>query len=211
MTLALRSFAELVRRAQVRTFTGDLVVREGDGTEHRVVFRSGVVVDVRIFGRFDPILKRLLDDGALTESLFVATLEGLGRTRRRAGDLALDAGVPRTALQDALRAQGERRLRALSSIVRGRGREAFLSPRPVRASEVAFRLDPTRLVHPADGAPPPKRRPVKAPTKRGSRDRRALRRLAFALHPDRHPHLSDAEREVLARRLASATAEFHER
>jgi curved DNA-binding protein CbpA len=40
-------------------------------------------------------------------------------------------------------------------------------------------------------------------------DRRAFRRLAFALHPDRHPHLSDAEKKALARRLAAVTAAFH--
>jgi DNA-binding phage protein len=206
--LALRSLSELCRRAERLAFTGDLILREHDGIEHHVVFRSGTVVDVRVRGHFDPILKRLFDEGSLDPRQLVCALEGLGQSRRRAGDLALELGVPRRTIDRALAKQGERRFSTLVEIARARGRDAWLVPRPVRPGEVAFRLMVGRLLRRRTTATTTTApRSERAPPARDRR--RALRRLAFALHPDRHQNLSDAERDRLRRRLAEVTAAYH--
>ena len=180
-------------------------MREIDGTEHRVIFRRGTVVDVRVAGLFDPILEALLEEGALSPGTFVTALEGLGRSQRRAGDIAVDA-AGRLFVTDY----------AYDFI-----EQTFPQYIDWQASDVAFRLEILPLIRRSiRGASDHRRKPrVDAPAEmarmareRGSRgrdDRRALRRLAFALHPDRHADLSDAKRERLAIQLAEATAAFH--
>ncbi len=202
--------SELCQRAQRLAFSGDLILREHDGAEHRLVFRNGAVVDVRIRGHFDPILRRLFEEGSLDPEQLVRALEGLGQSRRRAGDLAMELGVPRRTLHRALANQGRRRFASLARIARQKGRDAWLHRREVRHAEVAFRLDVASLLR--ELGPPPAPAMTRAPPnpKRTRKDRRrALRRMAFALHPDRHQDLSERERADLSRRLAQLTARFH--
>ncbi|MBW2464245.1 MAG: hypothetical protein JRH11_21530 [Deltaproteobacteria bacterium] len=215
VSLALRSFGELSARAAARSFTGDLVVREADGTEHRVVMRRGMIVDVHVAGLFDPILTELHRVGDLSDTAYVEALEALGRSQRRSGDLARDAGTSADAVTRALARQGAERMKTLRERTRDRGREAFLHAREVPSREVRCRLE---------ALPHLRRRPNDAPSRRPSEaayrpdvstkrpiapDRRALRRLAFELHPDRHPHLSKRERAAMADELRAATAAFH--
>lgn len=231
VSLALRSLGELGTRAARAAFTGDLVLREADGTEHRVVMRRGTIVDVCVAGRFDPLLAELHRTGDLNDADYVSVLEALGRSKRRAGDLARDVGASGDAITRALARQGAARMQSLRARARDRGREAFLSPREVTTREVRCRLDALpHLNQPRPPANPAKAannkaakastprqaqrrdqpyRPVPTAPRPPPRDRRALRRLAFELHPDRHPHLSDAERATMADQLRRATAAFH--
>jgi len=215
VSLALRSFGELSARAVARSFTGDLVVREADGTEHRVVMRRGTIVDVHVAGRFDPILTELHRAGDLSDTKYVEALEALGRSQRRSGDLAREAGTSANAVTRALARQGAARMKTLRERARDRGREAFLQARDVPSREVRCRLDalphlrrrPTDTPRPRPSDPP--YRPAVSTKRPMAPDRRALRRLAFALHPDRHPHLSERERAAMADELRAATAAFH--
>jgi hypothetical protein len=243
VSLALRSFDALLHRALSEKREGDVVLREQSGATHRVTVRGGYVVRVRVSGRFDPILAELRRAGALSPASYVRALEGLGRTERRAGQLAIDVGLSQETVARALAAQTRRRLgailaRALAAQTRRRlgavlaraleaGRDAWLEARKVRADEVDARIGlgelskqrPARKPeHPRGGqrrcaarAEPRDAKTPRAtePHARTARDRRALRKLAFALHPDRHAHLSKEARAALAEELARATAAFH--
>jgi hypothetical protein len=227
VSLALRSFDALLHRALSEKREGDVVLREQSGATHRVTVRGGYVVRVRVSGRFDPILAELRRAGALSPASYVRALEGLGRTERRAGQLAIDVGLSQETVARALAAQTRRRLGAVLARALEAGRDAWLEARKVRADEVDARIGlgelskqrPARKPeHPRGGqrrcaarAEPRDAKTPRAtePHARTARDRRALRKLAFALHPDRHAHLSKEARAALAEELARATAAFH--
>ena len=213
-------------------------MRERDGTRHVVILRGGRIVAARVAGRFDPLLATLRRDGAVSRAGWQTALEALGRSERRSGQLAIElAGVDARAVRAALEAQLRSRLAVVLERAATHGRDAWLEPRTVPASEQAAVLTiaaalaaphaaaahhtatyPT-AAHASASAPrasrgqPPRRSATPAlpgtASRRGARDRRALRRLAYALHPDRNAHLSPEARDALAAELASATAAFH--
>lgn len=237
----LASLAAVLRSAAARRVTGDLRVRERDGRVHRIVLRAGAVVAAHAAGRFDPILEALRRDGALTPDDWQAALEALGRSERRAGQLAMElAGVPRDTVRAALAEQTRRAVHFVLERGVRFGVEAWVEQREVGPAEVVTWLEPGALL--AAGSPRPRaatgrrvdsprevaadeparrtasraRRaapgtvaPPAPPAHPSTLDRRALRQLAFALHPDRNAHLPAGAREALAARLAEATAAFH--
>lgn len=203
-------------------------MRESHGAIHRATLRGGYVVAVRVADRFDPLLDILRGCGAIDADGWYAAMEALGRSDRRAGDLALDvAGASPMAVHHALRAQARRRLEVMGERARRGGSCVSFRTRRVAAGEIATRLSLGDLP-----APTPRRRPV-SPAPRSARERRPsspgtrvapapaptrgdppigrreLRRLAFELHPDRNLHLDAPSRERLARRLAELTAAYH--
>ncbi len=209
----------LVELARERS-EGDVLVHERDGTTHRLVLRGGHVVSVRIAGRFDPLLETLHRAGLLRGPAFQATLEALARSERRAGALATEVGgVAGNRVRAALRAQTQKRLAALLTIAAERGSRARFVPRPVRPAEVAATVAlasappaDVRAPHLAPKAAPPPPAPTHAPSPPPDPQalaRARLRRLAFALHPDRHAGLPPDRRAALAERLARATAAYH--
>lgn len=180
--------------------------------------RDGRIVSARVAGGFDPILEALRRQGALSEPGWQAAIEALGRSERKAGRLAVEVGGARDRdVREALRRQARRRLSAILERAMTHGRDAWLEPRVVTPSEQATSLpvetlfDDPQLWGVGLGRRPARTaelRPHSDPAP-GARDRRALRRLAFALHPDRHPNLSAEARAALAAELARATAAFH--
>ena len=187
-----------------------------------MTLRDGRVVAVRAAGRFDPILELLRRHGAMNERAWAQSIEQLARSERPAGQLAIDTGVAERTLRSALSAQARSRLQCILARADGHGRDAWLEPRAVAPSEQATSLSVHELLgEPAQVQPTP--RPLgarAADVSEGTvpfatsasgqrRDKRALRRLAFVLHPDRNAHLSPDARAALAARLAEATADYH--
>ncbi len=213
--LALRSLHEALRLAGQRDFDGDIVIRERDGASHRITLRGGVIVAARVAGRFNPLLESMRRTGALAPEGFVRALEALARSERRSGQLAIErGGASARSVREALAAQLSARLTEIHRRALENGRETWLEARSVAATEAAGRVEATRA--PRATAPPRATRPASAPSVPPAaplslEQRRALRRLAFMLHPDRHAHLPEPERNALERRLADATARFHAR
>ena len=215
VALSQRSLRELLLAAARARASGDVVVRERGGTRHRVTLRDGRVVAVRAAGRFDPILELLRRHGALNERAWAQSIEQLARSERRAGRLAIEtAGISESALRTALAVQARERLRKILARAETHGLDAWLVPRDVPPSEQAVSLCARDLLGEraeVQASPRPLLEEVQANPRPplASRDKRALRRLALALHPDRNAHLSPEARARLAARLAEATAAYH--
>lgn len=178
--------------AELADLEGEIRIHHGDAT-HRILMRAGKVVAVRVAGRFDPLLGRLRERGALSEVGYRATLEAMATSERRSGELARMHGVERDALQHALEAQVRAALDALRRRLDASAR-VEVYPRRVEAREiVAF-------------APVPRVRSPRRATPRALPRHRALARIARELHPDRAMHLPEAERRRRERRLAHLSA-----
>src|SRR5689334_12853458 len=103
------TLGDCMARAARRRLDGELRIGP-----HAVVLRAGRVVAARVAGRFDPILMALHEGGALSAEGFWAALEAIGRSDRKAGDLAIDvAGVPARIVRQALEAQLRARVAVL--------------------------------------------------------------------------------------------------
>ncbi|MDH5493190.1 MAG: hypothetical protein OEY14_14650, partial [Myxococcales bacterium] len=193
-----------------------------------VRIRFGAVVGVHVEGGFDPLLTRLRGRGAIeTDALRRALLEvGAGR---RAGDAARREGVEGAVIREALRTQAFERLQIVASWVAAGARLRFESGAiPMReastlllGSELPGHASSGRRAEtrpcagsPSSPGPASGSRARGAAQLRGARSadrpsRAELRRLALALHPDRHPDLPAALRDAMASRLADLTALHH--
>lgn len=211
VALSQRSLRELLLGAARARASGDVVVRERGGIRHRVTLRDGRVVAVRAAGSFDPILELLRRKGLLNERAWAQSIEQLARSERRAGQLALEAaGVTGAALRSALADQARDRLRRVLARADTHGLDAWLDRRDVAPSEQAVSLEAPDLLGDTETAREiPRPLPAPPPRPRSPRDKRMLRRLALALHPDRNAHLSPDARARLAAQLAEATAAYH--
>ncbi len=194
--------------------TGDVVVRERDGAEHRITLKAGRIVAARVAGWFDPLLDAMRRDGALSPSEWQRALEALGRSERPAGQLAVEVGASHAAVRAALDRQTRRAVRAALERAAEHGRDGWLEPREIGPTEPVTSLSVDEVL----GDPPARERPPRAsgarprrtpPSRPAPLDRKALRRLAFALHPDRHGHLDPEARAALGARLGALTAEYH--
>jgi len=192
-----------LRRARLRDVLGELGVQRAEGElrivsgarVHRILVRAGRVVAAHVAGRFDPLVARLRRTGLLDASSASEVLAAMSRSERRAGELARAAGVPEAAIFEALRRQLDDALTALE-VLDGTAAALTFERREVRAAEVQ-----------ALGAAPTRARPKKRLAPCVTRvDRRALRRLALELHPDRTAHLPERERRARAARFAKLTA-----
>lgn len=197
-SLSERPFDALLREAADARADGLVVLRDRAGARHGVWLRAGYVVGVHVAGRFDPLLEILRRRGALDARAQRACVARLGE--RRAGALASALfGVRPAEVRDALRAQLVGRLAALLQIAGSEGYDAALEPGAVPEGEASLCMPLGALMRRVPGAAP--RTPEDA--------RRELRRLAKALHPDRHGRLDPAVQRALARQLAEATAAYH--
>ncbi|MCB9622681.1 MAG: DUF4388 domain-containing protein [Sandaracinus sp.] len=184
---------------------GELSIDDRAG-RHRVLFRAGRPVSAHVRGRFDPLLARLKEHGALDPAGHRAALRQLATTERRAGEVARAFGVEAGAIEDALRAQLGAALDALGRRVNGTSARFRFEARAVAASEIRAWPEPSSKgrVHgkAARPNPPVAHEPV-------ALDRATFRRLARQLHPDRGHGLSEEERAKNAERLAVLTARWH--
>jgi len=218
--LRLSTLGDLLGTVHRAGATGTLELTTDDGRTHRVHVASGLVTLVELDGP-SPTLAELLktagvlDDGTLRRALLRAL-----SSRRLVGEvLARDFHVSPHVIDGALREQLAVRLRVLESLADARvsfrvavrpPREA-LSDRPLQASEF---LRGRRRARDRNKAPAPARDSSAYTLLGVSRDadateiRRAFRRLARELHPDRHPHASEVERRSLALKFAQVAAAY---
>jgi DnaJ-domain-containing protein 1 len=198
--------------------SGTLELIEDRGRTHRVHLASGCVTAVEIDGASPPLAELLKTAGALDDlTLRRAILRAL-TSRRLVGEvLASDFHVAPDLIDSTIRSQLALRLRALETIDDARisfrvavrpPREA-LKDRPLQATEFLRGRRRARDRHGAqssDGS---------AYTLLGVRRdadaaeiRRAFRKLARELHPDRHPEASEPERRALAVKFAQVAAAY---
>lgn len=217
-----RTLFEVLRALHDERAEGDLVVRDRSGAVHRVVLRAGRPVAAKVRGRFDPLLARLRDLGALDEHAHRHALGQLAQTERRAGEVARSLGAAPQQIERALSAQLRAALDALARRVDGTAATYAFEARRVAAAEIASwtavpcastpsstaTSSSTCTSSRAKSAPRPAR---PSPESRVPErlDRATFRRLARALHPDRAHGLSDRERAENARALAELTARWH--
>jgi cell division septation protein DedD len=220
-----RTLFEVLRALHEQRAEGELVVRDRSGAVHRVVLRSGRPVAARVRGRFDPLLARLRDLGALDEHTHRQALGQLAHTERRAGEVARSLGAEPRQIERALSAQLRAALDALARRVDGTAATYAFEARRVAAAEIAswtalpsFASTPSSTATSSStssassratkSAPRPPR-PSPASRVPEGLDRATFRRLARALHPDRAHGLSDRERAENERALAELTARWH--
>jgi DnaJ-domain-containing protein 1 len=197
--------------------SGTLELTEDRGRTHRVHLATGCVTAVELDGASPPLAEILKSAGALDDvTLRRALLRALA-SRRLVGEvLASDFHVAPAVIDGALREQLVARLRVLEALEDARvsfrvavrpPREA-LKDRPLQASE--FLRGRRRARDPRQPATD-----ASAYTLLGvERDadaaeiRRAFRRLARELHPDKHPHATEPERRALAVKFAQVAAAY---
>jgi hypothetical protein len=218
-----RTLFEVLRALHDERAEGDLVVRDRSGAVHRVVLRAGRPVAAKVRGRFDPLLARLRDLGALDEHAHRRALGQLAQTERRAGEVARSLGAAPQQVERALSAQLRAALDALARRVDGTAATYVFEARRVAAAEIASwtavsaRASSTSTSaatssSSAHASPPSRPRPSRpSPSSRVPErlDRETFRRLARVLHPDRAHGLSERERAENARALAELTARWH--
>ena len=205
--------------------SGTLELVEDRGRTHRVHLTQGLVTAVELDGATPPLAELLRTSGALDDGTMRRALLRALTSQRLVGEvLASDFHVSPDVIDGALRDQLSLRLRALESIEDARiffrvtvrpPREA-LKERPLQASEFLRGRRRAR-----DRQPSPAPSPFPAPVESSAytllgvqRDadaaeiRRAFRRLARELHPDRHPSASEPERRALAIKFAQVAAAY---
>ncbi len=207
--LTERSLEELLWTTLASRSDGLVVLRDRDGMRHGVWVQAGFVVGVHVAGRFDPLLDVLRRAGALSSHAYASCVRALWRPDARSGSLAVEiAGVERSVVRQALRAQMLERMAALLEIAERHGHDARFEAQDVPVSEVSLRMPLGALLRGIQGrAALPKERPVQSEDR--SEARKRLRALAKELHPDRHAHLSPEVRRSLEQALAEATAAYH--
>lgn len=193
-TVRLRALLDGLARDAVE---GALTIVDARGARHEVLLRGGRPVAAKVSGRFDPLLARLRDQGAIDDATHRAALARLASTERRAGEVVRALGVEEGVVREALSAQLRAALEVLARRVDGSGATFELRRRPVLAAEIAARLPPER------GRSPRREHPPRV------LDRATFRRLARELHPDRGAALSPTERAANERKLAELTARWH--
>jgi len=203
--------------------SGTLELVEDRGRTHRIHIAQGLVTAVEIDGATPPLAELLKSAGALDDGTMRRALLRALTSQRLVGEvLQDDFHVSPDVIDGAIRDQLALRIRALEAIEDARiffrvtvrpPREA-LKERPLQASE--FRRGRRRARDRQAQTPSPTL-PVEssAYTLLGvERDadaaeiRRAFRRLARELHPDRHPQASETERRALAVKFAQVAAAY---
>jgi len=217
--LRLTTLGDLLGTLHRAGASGTLELVEDRGRAHRVHVARGLVTSVEIDGA-SPTLAELLKSAGLDEATLRRALLRSLASRRLVGEvLARDFHVSPDVIDGALRAQLALRLRALETL--DDARVSFrVAVRPPREALHDRPLEPSEFLRGRRRA----RDRVRAPASAGDpsayallgvdRDadaaeiRRAFRRLARELHPDRHPHASEPERRALALKFAQVAAAY---
>jgi hypothetical protein len=198
--------------------SGTLELIEDRGRTHRVHLVSGCVTSVEIDGATPQLAELLKTAGALDDVTMRRALLRALTSQRLVGEvLASDFHVAPGVIDGALREQLVMRLRVLEALEDARVsfRVAVRPPRealkdhPLQASEFLRGRRRARERQPRTAGD------SSAYTLLGvERDadaveiRRAFRRLARELHPDRHPNATESERRTLAIKFAQVAAAY---
>jgi hypothetical protein len=203
--------------------SGTLELVEDRGRTHRVHLAQGLVTSVELDGASPPLAELLKTAGALDDATLRRALLRALTSQRLVGEvLSKDFHVSPDVIDGALRDQLVLRLRALETIDDARvgfrvtvrpPREA-LRDRPLQATEF---LRGRRRARDKQAQTPQGTAPVEPSAYAllgvqrdadAAEIRRAFRRLARELHPDRHPEASDTERRALAVKFAQVAAAY---
>jgi DnaJ-domain-containing protein 1 len=204
--------------------SGTLELVEDRGRTHRVHIAQGLVTAVEIDGATPPLAELLKTSGALDDGTMRRALLRALTSQRLVGEvLQSDFHVSPDVIDGAIRDQLNLRLRALEAIEDARiffrvtvrpPREA-LKDRPLQASEFLRGRRRARDRQAQTPSPMPGTVESSAYTLLGvTRDadaaeiRRAFRRLARELHPDKHPEATETERRALAVKFAQVAAAY---
>jgi hypothetical protein len=204
------------------------------GRSHRVHLHGGLVVAVETAIPVLPIGEVLQREGLASREVVRQLVSRIqAGDRRVAGEILASAGLASAAaVRAALRAQLRDRVEALFALFSaGDARVLFRTARPLPEAMRGAPLDPREFLHgrprsrdgrgarPVD--PPRPATLVEDPADRARRllglsrgaavgdVRRAFRRLAGALHPDRFDGAAAADRERQAARFAELSAAYH--
>lgn len=210
----------------------ELVEAEGvrAGSAHRIYFVEGLIDGVETSLPAPRLGEVLSAQGVLPRpSLLELSRRLLRAPGARAGDVLVDAKLATPeAVLSGLRRQLRLRLDALFGIREAEVRFHARRPTP-RASAGPRPLTPSEFLHgrpraraartrttPASRAATPSKTALGAyrllgvePMASEQEVRRAFRRLAVRLHPDRHPNATPAERAEWLRRFAEVSAAYH--
>jgi hypothetical protein len=198
--------------------TGSLEIAEDRGRCHRIHLARGLVVAVDLDGASPSLAEILRDDRAAGDDVLRRSLLRSLASRRLHGEVLIDEfSLSPSVVGAALRRQVLARLAALEQVKDAR--LAFrVAVRPPRGTIHDAPLEPREFLH---GRRRTRERgspcspPVAAtspwsvlglPTGADLAEvKRAYRQLARTVHPDAHPHASDAERRVLQVRFSEIT------
>jgi hypothetical protein len=206
--------------------SGTLELVDDRGRAHRVHLARGLVIAVEVDAAGATLAEvlrreRAVDDDTLKRSL----LRALSSRRLHGEVLVDDFLVPATVIGAAVRGQIVSRLLLIDQLTDARVhfRVAVRAPRSALREPLAPRdfLSGRRRARDAEphGTPPPRAiAPARdtqawrvlgiAPGADAIEIKRAFRRRARELHPDLHPHATDAERRDLETRFAEVTAAY---
>ncbi|MBI2895971.1 MAG: DnaJ domain-containing protein [Deltaproteobacteria bacterium] len=218
---------DLVAQLHRRGATGTLVI-ESHLRQHRVQFRRGWLRSIRLDGHFSPLGEVLAAAGVISRNDLRRSLEAIAHGTELQGEALVRLGALRPEkLREALELQARERVAYLVGCSSGRYRfEAGALGSP------GFLLDPLPLLRGSarrrgargSAAPPsPGRYHLRGigtvrleahevlGVRQGATDdevRRAFRRAALELHPDRHPGVDVVGRRRLEARFAEASAAY---
>lgn len=218
--LRLTTFGDLLGAIHRAGATGTLELATDQGRTHRVHVARGLVTSVELDGPSPTLAELLKTAGALDDgTLRRALLRALSSQRLVGEVLSRDFHVSPDVIDGALREQLALRLRTLEALEDARvsfrvavrpPREA-LSDRPLQASEFLRGRRRARDRNKTARAPVDSSAYTLLGVERdadAAEIRRAFRRLARELHPDRHPHASEPERRALALKFAQVAAAY---
>jgi len=215
------TLGDLVARIHRARATGTLVL-ECHERIHRLRFRRGYLRAIELEGVWMPLGQRLRRLGKIDEGALKRSLEAVATGIELQGEaLVREGAISYPELRAALEDQARERLEILGKLTRGRyqfdaddgGTPGFLVD-PLRFIRGFPRRRGAKAAAPRHAAPRPPSRPLRTDpwyllgVGKGARPdeiRRAYRRLAFELHPDRHADATEVERRGLAARLALVT------
>jgi hypothetical protein len=228
--LSATTLGDLIGSAHRDRTSGVLELIEVDGPSrgrvHRIHFRAGLVSRVETALRVPRVGAILEEQGFIgNEALRHLDRELTRSPQRRAGEILVDdARLSPNALSAALRRQLRQKLDALFTL-----KDAEIRFRVARPeAERSIPLSPREFLHgrarKRDGEAAPSARPRTGREQARARAlavlglgpdasavsvQRAFRAQASAVHPDRHPKASNAERASLLERFALLSAAYH--
>lgn len=228
--LSATTLGDLIGSAHRDGTSGVLELIEVDGPSrgraHRIHFRAGLVSKVETSLRVPRVGVILEEQGFIGhEALRHLDRELTRSPQRKAGQILVeDVRLSPNALSAALRRQLRQKLDALFGLTDAEIRFRVARPEP----EPSIPLSPREFLHgrarkrdgdaarsarPRSGREQVRTRALAVlglgPDATAVSVQRAFRAQAAAVHPDRHPRASSAERAVLLERFARLSAAYH--